>query len=445
MMKRRRYLALTGAVLGTSLAGCNGLTGDQTDEPATSTDRLTSDPTTTERAAVTEEEMGEVISTNNELGFDLFHNVVDDTSGNVALSPFSVSLSLGMLYAGTEGETRAEMRNALGYSVDDETLGRAYEQLRTEMAVRGQSTADEDELAFHFERANAIWGDSGYPFDEPRLRSVGNQYGSNFQTVDFEVPSTAREQIDRWMATETGGRIESSITGNELTSATRLLVSDGAYFRGNWKFPFHDAFTLDAEFSHLDGSTTTAPIMSVGPEPLSAEVDGAQIVDLAYAGGGVSMLLICPPVGEFHRHERSLDLSRVNRYVSALREQRGYILLPRFESASAIGLDEVLTTTNVLGGFNVTDTDLSGFVGSSTSSNDLSVQAIPHRSAVRVDEDGTWARKVDPAPPDAVGSPLESPLPIDFDGTRPFLFVVRDRHSGLILNVGRVVNPLTDG
>jgi serpin B len=71
---------------------------------------------------------------------------------------------------------------------------------------------------------------------------------------------------------------------------------------------------------------------------------------------------------------------------------------------------------------------------------DLCISAVVHKAFVDVNEEGTEAAA-------ATGTVMRSmalmrPLPIPvFRADHPFLFLIRDTHSGSVLFLGRVADP----
>src|SRR5215813_3474356 len=57
----------------------------------------------------------------NQLGLDLFQKLAKG-GGNLCLSPYSIQSALAMTYAGSDGDTRAEMAKVLHYPKDEAEL-----------------------------------------------------------------------------------------------------------------------------------------------------------------------------------------------------------------------------------------------------------------------------------------------------------------------------------
>jgi serpin B len=109
--------------------------------------------------------------------------------------------------------------------------------------------------------------------------------------------------------------------------------------------------------------------------------------------------------------------------------------LPKFSFSKDFDLKEHLSSIGMPDAFDPNRADFSGMTGG----RDLYIDTVLHQAFVAVDEEGTEAAAataVIMAPTSAMLS--EVTLTID----RPFIFMIRDRPSGQILFVGRVLNPV---
>ena len=78
--------------------------------------------------------------------------------------------------------------------------------------------------------------------------------------------------------------------------------------------------------------------------------------------------------------------------------------------------------------------DFSGMDGT----GGLFMDFVAHQAFVRVDERGTEAFAVTAISPWLKASP---PPQVEFRADHPFIFLIRDRETGAILFLGRVLNP----
>lgn len=117
------------------------------------------------------------------------------SEGNLFFSPYSISAALAMTYAGTGGETGAEMADALRFSLSPERLHPAFGPLAGDLKAR---TADSD--GFRLEVVNAVWGQNGHPFLDSYLDLLEDHYGAGVRWADFAgSPQGSREDINRWV------------------------------------------------------------------------------------------------------------------------------------------------------------------------------------------------------------------------------------------------------
>jgi serpin B len=82
--------------------------------------------------------------------------------------------------------------------------------------------------------------------------------------------------------------------------------------------------------------------------------------------------------------------------------------------------------------------DFSGMTGD----EDLFISDVVHRAFIDVDEEGTEAAAataVEMAATSAEEDEEEEPIELVID--RPFIFLIRDRYTGTILFLGRVLDP----
>ncbi len=108
------------------------------------------------------------------------------------------------------------------------------------------------------------------------------------------------------------------------------------------------------------------------------------------------------------------------------------VKLPRFEFRSKVALADALSAMGMPTAFS----DAADFAGID-GQRDLHLQQVVHEAYVKVNEAGTEAA----AATAVIGGTTGVPEPRAFEATRPFLFAVRDRATGAVVFLGRVVDP----
>jgi serpin B len=133
-----------------------------------------------------------------EFGVSLYRSL-GAKSGNIFLSPTSISAALGMVYAGGEGETAQEMAQALRYPAVGlhEGMGALLRQLPIEAEGRVVRIA------------NALWVQRDFPLRPEYSGLVKRHYGGEASPVDFVgAPEQAIATVNRWAEDKTAGRIK---------------------------------------------------------------------------------------------------------------------------------------------------------------------------------------------------------------------------------------------
>ena len=82
------------------------------------------------------------------------------------------------------------------------------------------------------------------------------------------------------------------------------------------------------------------------------------------------------------------------------------------------------------------DAATAGFAGMS-GRKDLFLGAVLHQAYVDVNEEGTEAAAATTVRADKIAAPT----PVAFRADHPFVYLIRDRESGAILFLGRMVRP----
>lgn len=380
---------------------------------------------------VDEADLADLVNGNSAFALDLYQAIRQE-SGNLFYSPYSISLALAMTYAGARGETEQQMADTLHFLLSQDRLHPAFNALDLELASCGE-TGDEERGRFQLNIANSIWGQVGYSLLPEFLNLLAQNYGAGLRFLDFmKEPEKSRGIINDWVSDETEGKIKDLLQPGVITPDTRLVLANAIYFNASWSFPFPKENTHDGVFHLLDGSEVTVPMMNQMERFGYAESDGYQAVELPYARGEASMVILLPEADRFEEFESSLDAERLDAILQELESQNVALTMPKFTYDARLSLAKTLAGMGMPDAFSGA-ADFSGMTGN----RDLFIGAVEHKAFVSVDEAGTEA-----AAATAVVMVESAPLsPPEVTVDHPFIFVIRDIETSTILFVGRVVNP----
>jgi len=413
-MKRLLALAL--------LAACGG--GSSVDIPEVRSD-LARDLT----PDVTPAELSTLVEGNTAFATDLYRQV-RTTPGNLFMSPHSISLALAMTYAGAAGDTAAQMADALHFELPEPQLHAAFDALDLTLASRA-AQATGDTIPFRLEVANALFGQTGWPFLPSFLDTLALYYGAGMRVLDFAAdPEAARGVINDWVAERTHDRIQDLLPEGSVHPSTRLVLANAIYFSAAWDTPFEVSATADRPF-HLQGGTTiNVPTLHQDEELGYGAGAGFRAAELPYDGGQLSMVVIVPD--DLAAFEAGFDQARLAQVVGAITTHQLDLMLPKFRFDAPLGLRDHLIALGMTDAFSEA-ADLSRIGGD----RDLLIQDVVHKGFVAIDERGTEAAAATAVLVGDTSVPERAVLAVD----RPFLFLIRDRPTGAVLFLGRVVDP----
>ncbi|MCD4700692.1 MAG: serpin family protein [Candidatus Aegiribacteria sp.] len=377
---------------------------------------------------VNEEDQRELASGNSSFAFDLYR-VLAGEEGNIFLSPYSISAALAMTYAGAEGTTEVEMAEVLRFTLPENCLHPAFNLLDLRLAA-----LSEEDSTFNLNIVNTLWGQTGYTFLPEFLSVLATNYGADMRLLNFsENTELCREIINEWVTEQTEGKIVDLIPQNLLTNATKLVLTNAIYFNASWLFQFDEMGTSDRPFNLIDGDQVTVPIMNQTEHFSMATGDGYMAAELPYSNRTASMLVILPDEDYFYELEERLGNDLITEITVNLVDVNLHLSMPKFETVSAFQLENTLSSMGMASAFDMS-ADFSGMDGTLS----LYIASVVHKAFVSVDESGTEA-----AAATAVLMQKENgESSIEFNINRPFIFLIRDRGTGTILFIGRVLNPL---
>ncbi len=366
------------------------------------------------------------------LGADLYAQLGQDQA-NLVFSPYSISVALAMTRAGAGGQTAQQMDTVLHASlIGDVDAG--FNALDRALAKRpGSYPAGLGVATAPLELATAdrLWGQRDFEFGVPFLDRLAADYGAGVGIVDYvNARDAARKAINDWVSDQTRARIPELIPDGVLNELTRFVLVNAIYLKAQWTKPFGPA--RPAPFHRIDGSTISAPLMTVGTYLQYGHGTGYQAVGLPYLGG-LSMIVIMPDAGSFSSFEKGLDGPRLGAVVDGLTQTYVNLQLPKFQFRTAAGLKKPLKAL----GMPIAFSDAADFSAISPREQLLLQEAL-HQAFISVDEKGTEAAAATGFFGGATGGPSQI---IELTVDRPFVFLIRDDETGAILFMGRVLDP----
>ncbi len=376
-----------------------------------------------------------LVDGNNAFALDIYRSLHSE-SGNLILSPYSMSLALAMTYAGAHGETESQMANVLHFTQSQDVLHPAFNALDLALAeVPTDLRKNQDPLTLNI--ANAVWAEQTYPFQQDYLDTIALNYGAGVFLADFKNQfESARKDINQWVGDETKNKIKNPLSEDTVNADTRMVLVNAIYFKADWDSPFNALSTEKSPFYLLDDSQVTVQMMRDEFSIPYYAGNGYQAVELPYAGQTTAMDIILPDAGNYEAFESSFGSETYAEMINGFQYAGVIMGLPRFTFTKDFNLTNILTEMGMPDAFDINAADFSGMTGE----KDMYIGNVLHKAFVAVDEKGTEAA----AATISIMIGGAAPFDVPFTADHPFIFIIRDTVNGQILFIGRVLNPLEE-
>lgn len=350
-----------------------------------------------------------------EFALRLHRAFAPDTRRNACSSPLSVTAALGLTAEATAGDTRAELLAAL----DAEDL----DELRAAVAVSAR--AERAELAV----AETVWTDEHIePAARFRERLAGWPNADARAAPFHSDPERARRLINADVAETTRGLIHELVPPGAVDASTVAAIVNALYLQASWQQPFGEGATAPAPFA----GAGTVPMMRLDTSLRYAETSRWQAVTLP-AGPEVEAAVLVPR-GELADVEPALTASTLRTLLDDAAQAPVQLSLPRLDVRGSGSLRGVLSGMGVRRLFDP-GAEFTPMTGA-----DVRVSEVLHESVLRVDERGfTGAAATAMFVKLAMVTDPRRPHVMRAD--HPFLFLVRDRRTGLLHFLARIADP----
>ena len=379
----------------------------------------------------------EKVEVDNSFAFKMFWTISNLQGANTFFSPLSLNMALGMLYNGTSGNTRAEMVKALGIADFSESEINAYYRRLSQILLGVDS-------ATNISIANSIWYRDTLHIKNSFIETGKKCFDAEVQALDFNNPNAAN-LINNWCAGKTKNRINNIIT-NPLSSDEMMYLINAVYFKSKWQKRFDKEKTKLDDFTTSDNQKKKVPMMEQTANlPYYAD-QYLQCVELPYGNPasrfpfiqGFSMIVILPSENtNINQLIENFTYTKLKYIVDYLNHKSGkevWLKLPRFKIECELPLNQPVMNVGIR---QIFDKDFADFAN--IAADPLYVSQIKQKTFVEVNEEGTEAAAVTAGGPITIG--WTPPEPEHFFANRPFLFLIWEKSTGIILFIGRIDEP----
>ena len=363
-------------------------------------------------------------SQTTDFAFDLFRRIssAEPTTKNVFVSPLSLHILLGMVLNGANGQTQQEIQKAL--KLNSQTLAEAnqtYQNLLENLpALDPQVT---------LKLANSAWYRNTFQVTPSFQDVLKSTFQATVTPLDFNNPSSV-DKINSWASEQTNGRIPKVL--DQIQPDNVLFLLNALYVKGEWQEKFNPQATQDAPFTVVGNQSVTVRMMRTDRTMRRAFRPTYGAFELPYGSDKFAMTILLPaPTTSADALIQSLTAADWSQLQTDMVTGKVDFGLPKFTFSYETKLNNVLTAMGMPTAF----TDRADFTKISASGGML-LSFVKQNTFVAVDEAGTEAAAVSSAEFSTTAIQLPTLC------NRPFVVVIHEKTSGVVLFMGKIANPL---
>ncbi|XP_015743924.1 protein Z-dependent protease inhibitor [Python bivittatus] len=360
----------------------------------------------------------------NNFGFKLYRKIALKHDNNIFFSPLSLSFTLAIFSLASEGETHHQISQSLNLTFmkeKDEQFLTSFQQLRLNITQNEEFTLLQN--SFSFIQEDFLIKDV--------FHNLSKQYfNMEFLSVDFRNSTLAKKIVNEHIKKETRGKIP--ILFHAFDEHAIIVLVNYILFRGKWLHPFSAKLT-QLETFYIDNYRTVQVPMMFKTDRIASTFDKTlqcYVLKLPYKGS-VQMLIVMPvKEADYMFVEDHLTHELVESWLNTMKIRKMDIYFPRFKLDQTYHMDQLLQDLGIKDLFSY-KADLRHL----SNQRFIKISQILQRASIEVNEKGTEVAAVS-------GSEIMAySLPDIIRINRPFIFMMYEDNTNVLLFVGRVTNP----
>lgn len=331
------------------------------------------------------------------------------------VSPLSVLTALALVQNGAQGDTLAQLEQALG-GLDRDTLNaymRAYCDFLTES----------DELKI----ANSVWTDSSAEAKRAFLQKAVDSYSAQLFSAPLSDPKTV-ESINSWVKKNTDGMIPKIIEKADRYAV--MMLVNAIAFDAKWETPYTNDDIEKLEFNSYSGKSKKTEFMCSTESVYLSDSDAVGFMK-PYENGRFAFAALLPNedvnIDDYIASLSGEKLMKI--FSSAKKNEEVDVKMPKFKAEYSTQLIDTLKKMGIEDAFDRKSADFSSLIDKNDGAY---IGTVMHKTFIEVDQEGTRA-----AASTLVGADTMSLMePYSVCLNRPFVYMIVDTETNLPLFIG---------
>ena len=365
-------------------------------------------------------------------------NETDQSGKSFIYSPLSITYVLGMVNDAAAGQTEQELEQTLGFHEGGIQAVNDY----CKNLIDNLPKVDE-QVALNI--ANAIFVNKNKATLKAQYQQdMLNYYDAKAEALDFEAAGTL-DHINGWCKEKTKDMIPTILDEVNPDAVSYLL--NAIYFKADWASKFDQKNTKEETFNTENGKTKL-PLMHQNVLIQYAKNSIFSSVSIPYGNGEWSMIVMLPEEGkttdDIINNLASYGLTMYGFCGTMGDTYSAYevdLKLPRYETSSDTDQidDNLIGLLQKMGIHLAFDSNFAE-IPNMCESGDVYISKMRQKAKIKVNEEGSEAAAVTVAEMAYTTSSIPQPreyAKATFHANRPFVYVIREASSGVILFVGK--------
>lgn len=290
------------------------------------------------------------------------------------VSPLSVLTALALVQNGAQGDTLAQLEQALG-GLDRDTLNaymRAYCDFLTES----------EELKI----ANSVWTDSSVEAKQAFLQKAVDSYSAQIFSAPLSSKKTV-SSINSWIKKNTDGMIP-KIIENADRDAVMMLINAVA-FEAKWETPYTNDDIEKLEFNSYSGKSKKTEFMCSTESVYLSDSDAVGFMK-PYKNGRFAFAALLPnedvSIDDYIASLSGEKLMKI--FSSAKKNEEVDVKMPKFKAEYSTQLIDTLKKMGIEDAFDRKSADFSSLIDKNDGAY---IGTVMHKTFIEVDQEGTRA------------------------------------------------------
>lgn len=394
---------------------------------------------------------------NLELAFKVYKGIQKThAKRNVVYSPYSIAITLAMVYKGARKQTRKELAKLLSLRMHPSHVDAAYADVlrllepptilkitppkfkkSNRIKTLPRRKVHQEPLPFQLVTANTIWVKKRFRILKAYQNALSSSYQSKVARLNFRTSEKARRHINAWVSRKTQRKIRNLLPKGSIHPYTRVVLTNAIYFKSRWSSEFNKRDTRKKPFWITARRRRYVRMMHQTNWFTYTPTKHAHVLQIPYKYSVLSMVAIVPKQRDgLALLQKTITPKKLNRWIEDGVRRYIRLSMPKFKLRTRLALTSLLKRLGVRSAF-THKADLSGITGK----RNLRINRVIHQGYIDVHEKGTEAAAATAVTVAILGGVTETPKRMTIQIDRPFLFGIRHHVTGQFLFLGHIIRP----